>query len=70
MDLWNVGSYHNTTCCYYPEDLNLNLHHYENLKSCIMLHPECESRYIIAIPTCQVIRIISNAIIFSNRLNE
>jgi hypothetical protein len=26
-------SYYNTTQCYNPEDLNLNLHHHENLKS-------------------------------------
>jgi len=26
-------SYHNITWCYNPEDLDLNLHHHENLKS-------------------------------------
>jgi len=27
-------SYHNTTQCHNPDDLNLNLYHHENLRSC------------------------------------
>jgi len=34
MVLWNtLVSYHNTTQCHNPEDLNLNLHHCEDLPS-------------------------------------
>jgi len=32
-------SYHITARCYNPEDLVLNLHRRENLKSCEVLHP-------------------------------
>jgi len=36
-----VVSYHNTSWCYNPEDLDLNLHHCENLISCMLELVSC-----------------------------